>query len=163
MSKTPLTRVSLEVISASAVLLGLLFVGLELRHANKLAESEAVNSLNGMIVELNMAKYEAPASEGLWANYFLGQPFDETNLSPSDLEILGTNLISWMSLYEAAWKYYETGILKEGEFAGYIEGACDELARGEFAKEFWKQNKSLFTEGYVQKLEATCTNPAGDE
>ena len=39
-------------------------------------------------------------------------------LSPSDREILAVNLISWMTLYEAAWKYHENGILKEREFAG---------------------------------------------
>ena len=150
-----LSRV-VEIVSSGAVVLGLVFVGLELRHANRLAESESVNSLNGMIVELNMSKYAAPASKNLWADYYSGGLEAGTGLAPSDREILVNNFFSWMTLYEAAWKYHDTGILGDEEFVGYIEGACDELSLGEFNREVWAESKRLFTPGYVDQVETTC-------
>ena len=156
MSSLPFPRIFVEIISTLAVVLGLVFVGIELRHANNLAQSEAMNSLNEMIIELNTSKYSAPASSDLWADYYSGHVGTGVELSPGDREILVSNLLSWMTLYEAAWKYYETGILGKEEFLGYIEGACDELALSELNSEVWGQNKSLFTSGYVRELESTC-------
>ena len=157
------SRSVVDVISSFAILLGLVFVGLELRHANNLAQAEAVNSLNGMIVELNISKYAAPASKDLWANYYSGRLGTAADLSPSDREILTANFFSWMTLYEAAWKYHETGILQEQELVGYIEGACDELALSELNMETWVQNKSLFTPGYVKQLEEACKTLGGSD
>ena len=157
------SRIFVDVISSLAVLLGLVFVGLELRHANKLAQAEAVNSLNGMIVELNISKYGAPASKDLWANYYSGRIGTGADLSPGDREILVASLFSWMTLYEAAWKYHETGILQEEEFVGYIEGACDELTLSELSREVWGQNKTLFTPGYVKEIENTCEALLGSD
>ncbi len=159
MSSLPSSRIFVEIISTLAVVLGLVFVGIELRHANNLAQSEAMNSLNEMIIELNTSKYSAPASTDLWANYYSGRTGTGAELSPSDREILGSNLMSWMTLYEAAWKYYDTGILGEEEFLGYIKGACDELALSELNSEVWTQNKALFTPDYVKELESTCEGP----
>ena len=87
MTKNTLGRTTLEALSTIGVVLGLIFVGLELRHSNNLSQAEALISLNGLTITMEMSKYEMPTSDDLWVRFRDGKLDNDDDISPKDEEI----------------------------------------------------------------------------
>tara|TARA_R110002096_G_scaffold378252_1_gene572206 strand:+ start:1539 stop:1808 length:270 start_codon:yes stop_codon:yes gene_type:complete len=86
-TKNTLGRTTLEALSTIGVVLGLIFVGLELRHSNNLSQAEALISLNGLTITMEMSKYEMPTSDDLWVRFRDGKLDNDDDISPKDEEI----------------------------------------------------------------------------
>ena len=84
MTKNTLGRTTLEALSTIGVVLGLIFVGLELRHSNNLSQAEALISLNGLTITMEMSKYEMPTSDDLWVRFRDGKLDNDDDISPKD-------------------------------------------------------------------------------
>jgi len=83
-TKNTLGRTTLEALSTIGVVLGLIFVGLELRHSNNLSQAEALISLNGLTITMEMSKYEMPTSDDLWVRFRDGKLDNDDDISPKD-------------------------------------------------------------------------------
>ena len=146
-------RIVTEFAGALSIVLSLIFVGIELRHANNLAETEAVQSINQMIAgKLNGDLQNA------WGIRASGAA---NNLSIQD-EVDFLERIQWLNIYEAAWKSYDRGIIDAEQAASYLNGACysifvginiDEYTWGERS---WEEYSEDFNPGYVAELEGLC-------
>lgn len=95
-----------EIIGVIAVVLSLVFVGFELRHANRLAEAEAIQTINEMIAE----KLNSTTSSQ-WAMERIAAASDQT------VDEMGFRYerISWMNIYEAAWTSFDNGIIDRAQ------------------------------------------------
>ena len=156
MSTNNTIRAALEAASAIGVILGLIFVGLELRHSNNLSQAEALLSLNGLTITMEMSKYNMPASDDLWVRVGAGTIDDKKNLSPMDQNVLSTYYTMLINLTESAWKFRDTGILGEAETEGYLKAACDILSQNDLSKKFWYRKRANFTLKFVAELEENC-------
>jgi hypothetical protein len=150
------SRATLEVISALGIVLGLVFVGLELRHANSLAQADALISLNETTATIVLAKYEAPASDQLWALYSEGGISDGKELSPQDREILTSYWTALINVYEAAWKFRQTGILGDEEVNPYLLDLCNVFSRSRLSTEFWLDSRGFYSPSFVVDAEGAC-------
>jgi hypothetical protein len=154
-------RVFLETASALGVILGLIFVGLELRHSNNLAQAEALASLNGLTASLVMSKHDLPVSDDFWVRYRNGDLNDAGDVSPTDLDVLDSYLTATINLFESAWKYRDTGILGEAETQGYLISACATFTRNGLSKSYWRRAHT-FTPGFMADVEAVCVELRDD-
>lgn len=156
------TRIVVDVLTALSVVLGLVFVGLELRHANNLARADALNSINALYLELNYAKYEAPASTGLWAAYYAGELEGKESLPPEDYEAIENFISGFMTVFESAWQYHSRGIIGDEEFDGYLRGLCSEFSQAPFLPEVWRTQRHAYSAGAIAEGERACPNLATD-
>jgi hypothetical protein len=146
-------RIVAEFLGAFSIVLSLVFVGLELRHANNLAEAEAVQSINEMFAEkLNNDKSE-------WVVTLLAAQSGE------DIEtvFMHTEREQWMNILESAWKSFDRGIIDDVQLAAYLNAGCrvifQEIDVSEhllWGERTWDEYKQDFNPGYVAALERHC-------
>jgi hypothetical protein len=146
-------RTITEFVGAISIVLSLTFVGLELRHANNLAEAEAVQSINEMFAEkLNTDKSE-------WVVALKSQAAGE-----EEMEVfLHTEREQWMNILESAWKSFDRGILDRVQLAAYLNAGCraifqeiDSETHRFWGERTWNEYKLDFNPGYVAELEHHC-------
>lgn len=158
MTKKTRGRITLEALSTIGVAIGLVFVGLELRHSNNLSQAEALISLNGLTITMEMSRYEMPTSDDLWVRFRDGKLDNDDDISPKDEEILTTYYVMLINLTEAAWKFRDTGILGEAETQGYLKSACNSFTRNDLGINFWQTSRGNFTSGFIAELETICVD-----
>ena len=144
-------RVIFELAGATAVLLGLIFVGLELRQNTAALSAQAIFELNNSGNDNHRLAVQDESLEELIHN---GHK-DPDSLSESDRR----RYVRWMRMRfnaaEAAWIYQNKGLLNESEYAGYRSGLCGDLSR-KGARWFWDNKFGNYVEGFVADVEASC-------
>ena len=144
-------RVIFEIAGAVAVLLGLVFVGLELRQNTAAMTAQAVFELNNSANESHRLLAQDESLEQLVNSGYE----DPTLLSETERR----RFVRWMRVrfnaLEAAWMYRDKGLLDESEWAGYRGGLCRTLSR-EGARWFWDAEIGSYAEGFVEDAEAWC-------
>ena len=154
MSEQSRTRTFIEIFGAAGVVLSLIFVGMELRHANNLAEAEAVQAINVMISDSLLAAISNESAMEDAAQRF--------NISVSDAR-RGFRNAYFLNTYEAAWKAYERGIVDEDMFSVYLRAACADLFRDNRAENFigiggatWAETSAVFNSRFIGAIKAEC-------
>ena len=144
-------RVISELAGATAVLLGLIFVGLELRQNTAALSAQAIFELNNSANDNHGLAVQDESLEELIHN---GHK-DPDSLSESDRR----RYVRWMRMRfnaaEAAWIYQNKGLLNESEYAGYRSGLCGDLSR-KGARWFWDNKFGNYAEGFVEDVESWC-------
>jgi len=144
-------RVISELAGATAVLLGLIFVGLELRQNTAALSAQAIFELNNSGNNNHGLAVQDESLEELIHN---GHK-DPDSLSESDRR----RYVRWMRMRfnaaEAAWIYQNKGLLNESEYAGYRSGLCGDLSR-KGARWFWDNKFGNYAEGFVEDVESWC-------
>ena len=149
------TRTFIEIAGATGVVLSLIFVAMELRHANNLAEAEAVQSINLMIADLLLA--------GMSDEQILRDSATLNDISMSDAR-RGFRNAYFLNAYEAAWKSNERGIIDDEMLSVYLKGACSDIFFNSGFDVFvgingskWTDARSAFNPRFIEQLELVCT------
>ena len=144
-------RVTSELAGAATVLLGLIFVGLELRQNTAALSAQAIFDLNNISNDNHRLVAQDDALEELVYN---GHK-NPDSLSDSDRR----RFVRWMrirfNVAEAAWIYRKNGIIDESEYTGYRSGLCDDLS-SKGTRWFWDNEFGNYAEGFVEDVEAWC-------
>ncbi len=108
-------RTVTEFVGAVSIFVSLVFVGLELRHANNVAEVDAVLQINAMYAEMLIA---ANHDSDLVQN--LSEKFDRKE---QEVRIAFRNL-TMINIVEGAWKSFDRGIMEEAHLLSYVNDMC---------------------------------------
>ena len=141
-----------EIISAVAVVISLIFVGLEIRHSNRLAESEAVAGINNSTNEMNLMVANNLDLSVLLARAYKG----ETDLTDGERVALAHYATGWFNIWEAAWTSYDRGIIDSSVVQGHLDSACWNFANLPIMVDAWESNKNVFAPGLVEAIEDNC-------
>lgn len=140
-----------EIVGLVAVLLGLVFVGLELRQNTAALSAQAVFELNDSSNENHRAVAQDPELALLVSKGYA----DPTTLSNLELE----RFVRWMrvrfNLAEAGWLYHRQGLIDDGEFAGIKGSICMDLKK-QGAKWFWNNSLGRYASGFTDDVTRWC-------
>ena len=91
---------------------------MELRHANNLAEAEAVQAINTMLADSLLA--------AMSSKFAIEDSAKRNDISLSDAR-RGFRNAYFLNTYESAWKVHERGIIDDEMFTVYLRAACGDL------------------------------------
>ena len=144
-----------EIFSAVAVVASLIFVGLEVRHSNHLAESETILNMAQSMNQMQVAVAGDVALSELLAKAYEGQK----DLTTSETYRLDAWTLGWLNIYDVSWMAYNLGIIQFTAFQEYMDGACRFMSEAAFVQEAWARYKIDFGKGFVKYIDATCDLP----
>lgn len=146
-------RIIVEISSAVAVFLGLVFVGLELRQNTSVVSAQAIHDLNE---SANGAMLQLAQNAELAGLTLRGNEDPE---SLNDIERQQYN--AWMravfNIYESAWIYSEKGLIDEDDFAAWRNSFCRNIGRSGF-RVFWNDNSGAWSEKFEADARSWCAD-----
>lgn len=148
---TAKVRIIFESLGALAVLLGLIFVGIELSQNTAALSSQAILELNRITVE----RQSSIAQDDTLAELVLEGMQDPNSLSDIDQFQLTNWLLGAFNIYEAAWIYQNNGIIDEDDGAAYSEAICIFLEQ-KGARWFWDNELGVYVNGFVEHVNSSC-------
>jgi hypothetical protein len=143
---------AVEIVGIAGIILSLIFLGYELKRSNDIAETEAVATIYGMTNEMGLALAENPELSRIF-----GQALsDFESLSPDDLWTLYVLLEYVVNVNEAAWKYYDKGVINQEEADFYTRGLCKLVGRHPSLVAAWRSNKQDRLPGFYEYVMGVC-------
>lgn len=143
---------TVELVGIIGIIVSLVFLGYELKRSNDIAETEAVATIYGMTNELGLAMAENPELSRVF-----GQALSDFDaLSPDDRWTFFVVLEYVVNVNEAAWKYYDKGIIEKEEADFYALGLCKLLGRHPSLTEAWRANKDDRLPGFYEYVTGVC-------
>jgi len=143
----------LESVSASAVVLSLLFVGLQLKQANELARAEAIFNISQLFNELNVARATDPQLVELLLRVNEAPPAGTTEL---DRRRATSWAVAWLNAYNTAQNFNREGILSDRDLDEYVVSACATLEAWPYMRAVWQSFRTGFDPRIFRLLEAGC-------
>ncbi len=140
-----------ELIGMVAIVGSLILVAYELRQSTAVSTAQAVSELNTAID----SAYRSRAQ-----NAELDELVGDGHSDPDKLsEREKSQFFSWlradMNLIEAAWFYYDNGIIPERKFDGYKSAACSRVTTPG-GKEYWAAEAIFFASDFRESIEMWC-------
>jgi len=143
---------AVEIVGIAGIIVSLIFLGYELKRSNDIAETEAVATIYSMTNEMGLALAENPELSRVF-----GQALsDFESLSPDDRWTLYVLLEYVINVNEAAWKYYDKGIINQEEADYYTQGLCKLIGRHPSLIELWRSNKQDRLPGFYEYATGVC-------
>ncbi|MEM7691681.1 MAG: hypothetical protein AAF194_04450 [Pseudomonadota bacterium] len=135
--------------------MSLIFVGLELRHANNVAEADAVMQINAMYLETSVSAEHDPDLIRSLAEKF---EIEEAVVRR------GFRNVQTMNIIEAAWTSFDRGIMDEDHLNAYLTDGCVVLFPEGFSGSIvthsgatpWNEYKRVLNPKFVNKFETFC-------
>ena len=144
-----------EIVSAFAVVVSLIFVGLEVRQSNSLARSEAVATLNNATNQANWLVAENLDLADRLARF--GDGPESGSLTQAELTSIQFFHQGMMNTWEAAWTAYDQGVIELATVTPYMSDACAVLSQPVLrASNVWQNSKRAFNPEFVEYLEGSC-------
>ena len=141
-----------EVVGLIGIILSLIFLGYELKRSNDIAEAQAVAEIYSMTNDLGLVMAESPE-----ASRVFGQAqSDFDSLSPDDRWTLYVLIENVINTSEAAWKYYDKGIIDEGEAAYFTQGLCRLIKLHPSLVAAWQENEQNRIPGFYDYVTDVC-------
>ena len=141
-----------ELVGIAGIIVSLIFLGYELKRSNDIAETEAVAAIYSMTNEMGLALAENPELSRVF-----GQALsDFESLSPDDQWTLYVLLEYVVNVNEAAWKYYDKGIINQEEADYFTRGLCKLIGRHPTLVEAWRSNKQDRIPGFYEYVTGVC-------
>lgn len=144
-------RTIVELSSAGAVLLGLVFVGLELRQNTSVISAQAVHDLNE---SANNAMLQL-AQDAALADLTLRGNEDLQALSDTERQQYNAWMRAVLNIHESAWMYNRKGLIDDDDFAGWKASICITLRRQGMQK-FWQVNRDSWPEEFRDDVADWC-------
>ena len=141
-----------EIVGIVGIIVSLFFLGYELKRANDIAKTEAISTLYGMTNEMGLAMAENPEL----SRVFREALSDFDSLSPDDRWTLYVILEYVINVTEAAWKYYDTGVIDQVEGEYYTRSLCKLIGRHSSLVEAWKANQQDRLPGFYEYVNSVC-------
>ena len=143
---------AVEVVGLVGIIVSLIFLGYELKRSNDIAETEAVATVYAMTNELGLAMAENPELSRVF-----GQALsDFESLGPDDRWTMYVLLEYVINVHEAAWKYYDKGVINQEEADYYIRGLCKLIGRHPSLIEAWRSKKQDRLPGFYEYVTGVC-------
>ena len=143
---------AVEIVGLAGIILSLIFLGYELKRSNDIAETEAVATIYSMTNEMGLALAENPELSRVF-----GQALsDFESLSPDDRWTLYVLLENVINVNEAAWKYYDKGIINQEEAEFFARGLCKLIGRDPSLVTAWQSNKQDRLPGFYEYVTGVC-------
>ncbi|MFK8041749.1 hypothetical protein [Congregibacter sp.] len=155
MSTQTKLRTLTEFVGAVSIVLSLVFVGLELRHANNVAEADSVQQINAMYLELSVGAHQ---------NADLVRAIAEANDTDFLSVAAGFRNLSTLNITETAWKSFDRGILEEEHYLAYLTDGCTTVFPDGGMEAVltppgylpWAEYKRNLSKRFVDAFEAHC-------
>ena len=141
----------IEMAGAGAVLLGLIFVGLELRQNTTALSAQAIFQLNDSANEAHRSLAQDPVLSEL---VYKGNE-DPESLTDDERRRFTSWLRAVFNIHESAWIYHRKGLIQESDFAGWKGSTCNVLS-SDGARWFWANNIGSYADGFVEDVEKWC-------
>ena len=143
---------AVEIVGIVGIIVSLFFLGYELKRSNDIAETEAIATIYGMTNEMGLALAENPELSRVF-----GQALsDFESLSDDDLWTLYVLLEYVINVNEAAWKYYDKGIITQEEADYYTRGLCKLIGRHPSLVAAWRSNQEDRLPGFYEYVSGVC-------
>jgi hypothetical protein len=143
---------AIEIVGIAGIILSLIFLGYELKRSNDIAETQAVATIYSMTNEMGLALAENPELSRVF-----GQALsDFESLSPDDRFTLYVLLEYVINVNEAAWKFYDKGIINQEEADFYTRNLCQLIGRHPSLVEAWRSNKQHRLPGFYEYATGVC-------
>ena len=143
---------ALELVGIAGIIVSLIFLGYELKRSNDIAETEAVAAIYSMTNEMGLALAENPEL----SRVFRQALSDFESLGPDDRWTLYVLLEYLINVHEAAWKYYDKGIINQEEADYYIRSLCKLIEQDPSLVEAWRSNKEDRLPGFYEYVMGVC-------
>ena len=143
---------AVEIVGIAGIIVSLIFLGYELKRSNDIAETEAIATIYGMTNEMGLALAENPEL----SRVFRQALSDFDSLSADDQWTLYVLLEYLVNVNEAAWKYYDKGIINQEEADYYTRGLCKLIARDPSLVDAWQSNKQDRLPGFYDYVSGVC-------
>ncbi|MFK7828735.1 MAG: hypothetical protein AB8B57_03040 [Congregibacter sp.] len=148
-------RIVTEVAGALSIVLSLVFVGLELRHANNVAEADSVQQINAMYFEMALA--------GAHDSELIQLVAERSEIDEAAVRI-GFRNASTLNIVEAAWKSFDRGILDEEHYISYMTDGCVVIFPDGFSESIllpdglmaWNDYKLRLSRRFTEAFENFC-------
>ena len=142
----------LQILSNIAVLVGLVFVGLELRHSTAATSAQALLDLNVASNELSRWHYENET-----IGTFEYNNDDPLKMSTKDLSAVRLLIQLELNIAENAYMFYEKGILDRESMESYVSARCPWISTNPVGSYLWERGDfglfpqvANFMEGYCR-------------
>ena len=145
------SRNTIELVSSGAVLLGLVFVGMELRQSTSTISAQATYDLNesANIVLLELTQNPQLAELVLKGNR------DPTSLDANELYRYHSWVRIVLNIHEAAWLFNKKGLISEDEFLGWKNSLCRNT-QPPGVDEYWNGREGSFVRGFWDEADSWC-------
>lgn len=141
-----------EIVGIVGIIVSLVFLGYELKRANDIAETEAVATIYGMTNGMGLAIAQNPEL----SRVFRQALSDFGSLGPEDRWTLYVILEYVINVTEAAWKYYDKGVIDQEEADHYALALCRLIGRHSSLVEAWKSNERDRLPGFYAYVTSVC-------
>ena len=140
-----------EMVGIAAIVASLVLVGYELRQNTAVSTAQAVSELNTAIDNAYRSRAQNAALDELIR---MGHS-DPKALSERERSQFFTWLHADMNLIEAAWFYYDNGIIPERKFDGYKNAACSRVTTPG-GREYWAADAEFFASEFRESVKTWC-------
>ncbi len=141
-----------EIVGIVGIIVSLVFLGYELKRANDIAETEAVATIYGMTNEMGLVMAENPEL----SRVFRTALSDFESLSEDDIWTLYVLIEHVINVTEAAWKYYDKGVIDQEEAEYYARSLCKLIERHPSLVEAWQSNEQDRLPGFYEYVNGVC-------
>lgn len=141
-----------EFIGVAAVVLSLVFVGMEIRQSADINSAQAVYSLNQTTSELlQQIAINADLAELLShaSNDFAS--LDENEQMRARFWYRGV-----INNHEAAWKFHSKGLIDDQDHQAWLTSFCDILIQREGARIEWQASSEIYNRRFVDEYNTHC-------
>ena len=143
---------AVEIVGIAGIILSLIFLGYELKRSNDIAETEAVATIYSMTNEMGLALAENPEL----SRVFRQALSDFESLGPDDRWTVYVLLEYVINVNEAAWKYYDKGVINQEEADYYARSLCKLIGRHPNLVAAWRSNKQDRLPGFYEYVMGVC-------
>lgn len=141
-----------EIVGIAGIIISIVFLGYELKRANDIAETEAVATIYSMTNEMGLVMVENPELSRLFREALSGSDA----LSEDDLWTLYVLAEYVVNVTEAAWKYYDKGVIDQVEVEFYTRALCKLINRHPSLVEAWHSSKEDRLPGFSDHVSKVC-------
>lgn len=150
-------RLITESAGAISIVLSLVFVGMELRHANNLAEADGLRSLNEMATDVLLARMNNVELNDLIARAHASNEWDgEQGFNEAEKSQLRAYFAAWTTYGESSWKYYERGIIAADQYRDSLAVLCNVFSSSPAVVKVWQQLYSVVADEFIVDVEQQC-------
>ena len=143
---------AVEIVGIAGIILSLIFLGYELKRSNDIAETEAVATIYSMTNEMGLALAENPEL----SRVFRQALSDFESLGPDDRWTFYVLLEYVINVHEAAWKYYDMGVINQEEADYYARSLCKLIGRHPSIVAAWRSVKQDRLPGFYEYVMGVC-------
>jgi hypothetical protein len=140
-----------ELAGLAAVIASLVLVAYELRQSTAVASAQAVTELSATVD----SAYRARAQDAVLDDLVTTGHNSPSNLSERQRSQFNSWLRADMNGLEAAWFYYDKGILSQEDFDGYEAAICSRVATAGGTK-WWEAEAEFFASGFRESVNEWC-------